>query len=109
RVVKKISPESRFVVLGGIDEDNPGSITKNELEFLVREGVIEYPGYVKNVADWIAEASVFVLPSYREGFPRSTQEAMAIGRAVITTDAPGCRETVVDGVNGYLVPRWSSE
>ena len=46
------------------------------------------------------------MPSYREGVPRSTQEAMAIGRPVITTDVPGCRETVVDGVNGFLVPRW---
>ena len=50
------------------------------------------------------QTSVYVLPSYREGLPRSTQEAMAMGRAVITTDAPGCRETVDDGVNGFLVP-----
>ena len=52
---------------------------------------------------------MFVLPSYREGVPRSTQEAMAIGRPVITTDVPGCRETVEDGVNGFLVPRWDAE
>ena len=52
---------------------------------------------------------MFVLPSYREGVPRSTQEAMAIGRAIITTDVPGCRETVVDGVNGFLVPCWNPE
>ncbi len=55
------------------------------------------------------KSDVFVLPSYREGVPRSTQEAMAIGRAVITTDVPGCRETVVNGVNGFIVPKWSSE
>src|SRR5690606_21690925 len=53
---------------------------------------------------WMAQASVFVLPSYREGVPLSTQEAMAMGRPVITTDVPGCRQTVRDGVNGYLVP-----
>ncbi len=54
------------------------------------------------------ESAVFVLPSYyREGVPRSTQEAMAIGRPVITTDVPGCRETVIDGVNGFLVPKWN--
>ena len=53
---------------------------------------------------WIARASVFVLPSYREGLPRSTQEAMAMGRAVITTNVPGCRETVVEGLNGLIVP-----
>ena len=49
---------------------------------------------------------MFVLPSYREGVPRSTQEAMAIGRAVITTDVPGCRETVINGKNGFLIPKW---
>src|SRR5699024_1580033 len=58
------------------------------------------------VAKYIAHASVFVLPSYREGMPRSTQEAMAIGRPVITTDVPGCNETVVDGVTGFLIPKW---
>ena len=61
-----------------------------------------YPGHVTNVLDWLAASHVFVLPSYREGFPRSTQEAMAIGRAIITTDVPGCRDTVINEVNGYL-------
>ncbi|WP_430446833.1 MAG: glycosyltransferase [Pseudomonas piscis] len=65
---------------------------------------------MSNVVDWITESDVFVLPSYyREGVPRSTQEAMAVGRTVITTDVPGCRETVVDAVNGFLVPRWSAQ
>ena len=62
-----------------------------------------------NITDWLKGCSVFVLPSYREGVPRSTQEAMAIGRAVITADVPGCRETVQDGVNGFLVPPFSAE
>jgi glycosyltransferase involved in cell wall biosynthesis len=57
----------------------------------------------------LAQASVFVLPSYREGVPRSTQEAMAMARPVITTDVPGCRDTVVNGVNGYLVPAMDSK
>src|SRR5699024_5101842 len=61
------------------------------------------------VAKYIAHASVFVLPSYREGVPRSTQEAMAIGRPIITTDVPGCRETVVDGVNGFLIKPWDAQ
>ena len=55
---------------------------------------------------FICKSNVFVLPSYREGVPRSTQEAMAMGRAVITTDVPGCRETVIAGENGWLVPKW---
>jgi len=56
------------------------------------------------VRPYLRQTSVYVLPSYREGVPRSTQEAMAMARPVITTDAPGCRETVVEGVNGFLVP-----
>ncbi len=109
KLVKQQYPDAEFVVLGGLDEDNPGGLKKAQLEALIKENIIIYPGHVNDVPRWIAEASVFVLPSYREGVPRSTQEAMAIGRAVITTDVPGCRETVVDGVNGFFVPPWSSE
>jgi glycosyltransferase involved in cell wall biosynthesis len=96
-------PEARFAFVGGLDE-NPGSIGADQLAAWQAEGVIDWAGQVADVRPWLARASVFVLPSYREGVPRSTQEAMAMGRAVITTDAPGCRETVADGVNGYLVP-----
>lgn len=108
-LVKARYPDAEFVVLGGLDEDNPGGLTQQELDALIQDEVIIYPGHVSNVKNWIAEASVFVLPSYREGVPRSTQEAMAIGRAVITTDVPGCRETVIDGVNGFMVPRWNEQ
>ena len=103
RVVKKKYPEARFILVGGIDA-NPGSITESCVCKWVAEGVIEWPGQVSDVRPWIAQASVFVLPSYREGLPRSTQEAMAMGRPVITTDVPGCRQTVADGENGFLVP-----
>ena len=65
---------------------------------------LEYLGSTGDVRPYIAAASVIVLPSYREGTPRSVLEGMAMGRAIITTDAPGCRETVVHGVNGLLVP-----
>lgn len=106
KIIKAKHPTVEFVVLGGLDEGNPGGLTENELDSLISENLIIYPGYVDDVSSWIASSSVFVLPSYREGVPRSTQEAMAIGRAVITTDAPGCRETVEDGVNGFLVPKW---
>lgn len=107
--VKNLHPEARFVVLGGLDEENPGGLSRLELDDLIASGVVEYPGHVSSVIQWLTDASIFVLPSYREGVPCSTQEAMAVGRAVITTDVPGCRETVVDGVNGYLVPRWDAE
>ena len=101
RQVKALHPETRFILLGGLDP-NPGSLTQLEVQVWADEGLLEWPGHV-DVGPWLAQASVFVLPSYREGVPRSTQEAMAMGRAVITTDVPGCRETVIDGVNGYLV------
>lgn len=108
KLVKEQYPEAEFVVLGGLDTENPGGLKKNELDNLISENVIIYPGHVPDVSKWIAESSVFVLPSYyREGVPRSTQEAMAIGRAVITTDVPGCRETVIDEVNGFLIPKWN--
>ena len=102
KLVKSKYPNVRFLLLGDVDS-NPGSLQKNEVQAWVNEGILEWPGHVQ-VMPWLIQSSVFVLPSFREGVPRSTQEAMAIGRAVITTDAPGCRETVVDGVNGFLVP-----
>jgi glycosyltransferase involved in cell wall biosynthesis len=68
------------------------------------ESGLDYTGPMPDIRPAMAEASVYVLPSYREGTPRSVLEAMAMGRPVITTDAPGCRETVRDGENGFLVP-----
>ncbi|MCU4449606.1 glycosyltransferase family 4 protein [Acinetobacter lwoffii] len=110
KIVKEKYPLVKFVVLGAIDKQALGSLKEEELVSLVKTNIIEYPGHVNNVSEWIAKASVFVLPSYyREGVPRSTQEAMAIGRAIITTDVPGCRETVVNGINGFLVPKWNPE
>ena len=108
KVVKSRYPNVNFKVIGGLDLENPYGLSKQELEDLINEDIIIYPGFVNNVTDHVADSAVFVLPSYyREGVPRSTQEAMAIGRPVITTDVPGCRETVIDGVNGFLVPKWN--
>ncbi|ELK9494297.1 glycosyltransferase family 4 protein, partial [Escherichia coli] len=109
KVVKKKFPETHFCMLGHLDLHNPGSLTIERLNDLKCNNIIELPGHVDNVQEWLAKASVFVLPSWREGFPRSTQEAMAMGRAVITSDVPGCRDTVVDGVNGFLIKPKSSE
>lgn len=109
KIVKEKYPETQFTVLGAIDPHNLGALTQSELDELISSNIIDYPGHVDNVKDWIAKSHVFVLPSYREGVPRSTQEAMAIGRAVITTDVPGCRETVEQGVNGFIVAKWNPE
>lgn len=108
KIVKNKYPNTKFIVLGAIDKEALGALTESELQSLIKTNIIDYPGHVNNVSEWIENSSVFVLPSYyREGVPRSTQEAMAIGRAVITTDVPGCRETVEHGVNGFLVPKWN--
>ena len=109
KIVKQSHPDVQFTVLGAIDPFNPGALQQSELDRLISLNVINYPGQVDNVQKWIAASHVFVLPSYREGVPRSTQEAMAIGRAVITTDVPGCRETVTDGVNGFLIEKWNPQ
>jgi glycosyltransferase involved in cell wall biosynthesis len=102
RNVKTKSPAAQFVILGDADT-KLDSLSRNDISQWVSEGAVSWPGHV-DVRPWLARASVFVLPSYREGVPRSTQEAMAMGRPVITTDVPGCRETVEEGVNGFLVP-----
>jgi len=90
-------------LIGWIDE-NPDSISPAELDEWVHSGDVEFLGYLQDIRPAIADSSVYVLPSYREGTPRTVLEAMAMGRPIITTDAPGCRETVVDGENGLLVP-----
>ncbi|CAD7289445.1 N, N'-diacetylbacillosaminyl-diphospho-undecaprenol alpha-1,3-N-acetylgalactosaminyltransferase [Campylobacter majalis] len=110
KAIKEKYKYVKFYVLGSFDENNPFSIKKDEIAKHVAAGAIEFIGFVKNVKEYIANSSVFVLPSYyKEGVPRSTQEAMAIGRAVITTNSVGCKETVEDGVNGFLVPPCDSE
>ncbi len=101
-VVRQQFSAARFLLVGPKDP-SPNAVTDAELTQWEADG-IEYLGLMEDVRPVIASASVLVLPSYREGTPRSVLEAMAMGRAIITTDAPGCRETVVEGVNGLLVP-----
>jgi glycosyltransferase involved in cell wall biosynthesis len=104
RIVRRTHPEAEFVLLGGFDP-NPGGLPEEEVRGWADEGAVRWLGHVDDVAPEIRASSVYVLPSYyREGVPRSTQEAMAMGRPVITTDWIGCRETVENGVNGFLVP-----
>ena len=103
REVRRQHPEARFLLVGMTDP-GPDGVSNAEIGDWSDYGV-EYLGPKADVRPSISESSVFVLPSYyREGTPRSALEAMAMGRAIITTDAPGCRETVRQGENGYLVP-----
>lgn len=102
--LKRKHPVARFEVLGPCDPTLPGAISLSTLERWKAEGCVTFLDGVKDVRPELSRCSVFVLPSYREGTPRSVLEAMATGRAIITTDAPGCRQTVQPGVNGLLVP-----
>ncbi|MDT9598901.1 glycosyltransferase family 4 protein [Sphingosinicella rhizophila] len=100
--LKATHPHARVALVGYLDP-SPDSISQAELDRMVANGV-EFLGRLDDVRPAIAACSVYVLPSYREGTPRSVLEAMAMGRAIITTDAPGCRDTVKDGENGILIP-----
>lgn len=102
KVIRNSYPDVEFHLVGWIDT-NPTAITKNELDTWIKENTVTYWGKLDDVRPVIAQSSVYVLPSYREGTPRTVLEAMSMGRAIITTDAPGCRETVVHGENGFLV------
>jgi glycosyltransferase involved in cell wall biosynthesis len=102
-IIKSRYPSVQFDLVGWVD-DNPDAIEQRELDAWIDDGLVNFLGKLTDVKPAIADSSVYVLPSYREGTPRTVLEAMAMGRGVITTNAPGCRETVINGHNGYLVP-----
>lgn len=97
-------PHVRFTVLGLLDEENPSHISRETLLTWVKSNAIRYYGETKDVRPFLKRADCIVLPSYREGLPRVIIESMAMALPVITTDTAGCRETVAEGVNGFLVP-----
>jgi len=101
--LKKEKPKVKLIIVGRPDEGNPNSVNKGELEKWMKEGLIELHGFQEDVRPFYYMADCVVLPSYREGIPRVLLEAMAMEKPIITTDAPGCRNVCVDGVNGFLV------
>lgn len=102
RIVKPLYPNAEFCLLGFLDVQNPTAITAQQMENWVNEGLVNYLGTSEDVRPEIAEADCVVLPSYREGTPRTLLEAAAMARPIITTDAVGCREVVENGKNGLL-------
>lgn len=102
RRVRAQHPGARFRLLGFLDVDNPSAVPRAQVEAWVAEGLVEYLGATDDVRPFLADADCVVLPSYREGVPRTLLEAAAMARPVITTDAPGCRDTVLDGESGLL-------
>ncbi|WP_165743734.1 glycosyltransferase family 4 protein [Pseudoalteromonas sp. Z9A6] len=107
--LKKSGFKGRFVLVGDIDLHNPNSLTQEELNNYVKSGYIEHWGFATNVAEIIAQSHIMVLPSYREGLPKSLIEAAACGRAVITADVPGCRDAITPNETGILIPVKSSD
>jgi len=99
----------RCALVGGLDRENPRGIDEEQLNTWVAEGVVEWWGAVADMSEVYHRARVVVLPSYREGMPKVLLEAAACARAVVTTDVPGCRDVVIDGQTGYLVPVRDSE
>lgn len=103
RIVKEKYPKANFVYIGAVDK-NKNAIAFKDLKSYIDSGIIDYVPETKEVAKHVANSSVFVLPTYyREGIPRTLLEATAMGRPIITTNTPGCRETVIDGRNGLFV------
>lgn len=108
-IVKTGYPDASFMYLGEIDETMQDSLKKEEVRYYADKGIVDYYPEQKDIRPFYDKCSVFVLPSYREGIPRTVQEAMAKGRPVIVTDVPGCRETVINGKTGFSVKAKSPE
>ena len=102
RVLKTKYPHIECQLLGFLDVKNPTAVTSDEMSAWVNEGVVNYLGASDSVVDYLRLANCVVLPSYREGTPRSLLEAASVGKPIITTDAVGCREVVDEGYNGFL-------
>ncbi len=103
RVLRGAHPEARFQILGA-PEQGPGAVPLEQVQAWHSEGSIEYLGHTQDVRPYIQEASVLVLPSWREGLPCAILEGMSMGRAAVVSDVPGCRQAVQEGDNGFLVP-----
>ena len=103
-VLKQQGVDADFLLVGSVDLGNPKSISIEQLEQWSKSGVVKWLGERADIPQLVAKSHIAVLPSYREGLPKSLIEAAAVGRPIVTTNVPGCREVVKEGENGFLVP-----
>jgi glycosyltransferase involved in cell wall biosynthesis len=109
RILRHEGLRFELLLVGDVDENNPTSLTREELRAAIADGSVKWLGYRSDIPAMLQNATVVCLPSHREGLPRSLVEASAAGRAIVTCDVPGCREVVLNGVNGLLVAPRDSE
>lgn len=103
-ILKDRHPKAEFLLVGDVDNGNPASLSVEQLEKLTQSGTVNWVGHQTNIPSVLANSNIVCLPSYREGLPKVLIEAAAVGRAIVTTDVPGCKEVVEHGINGLLVP-----
>jgi glycosyltransferase involved in cell wall biosynthesis len=103
KILKSLNTNTEFWIVGELDTQNPATINKDDLLSWIDDEIIVYHGFLRDVRPSIAKSDCIVLPSYREGNPRTITEGMAMGKAVIATNIGGCRENIEEGINGYLV------
>jgi glycosyltransferase involved in cell wall biosynthesis len=104
RILKKKGIHPRFALAGATDAGNPASIPAEQIDAWKQAGLVEWWGWQSDMPAALARTDIFCLPSYREGVPNALLEATACGLPIVTTDTPGCRDVVTNGVNGLLVP-----
>lgn len=104
KIIRERKIEARFALVGSIDEANPTSLNESDLADIAKDGIVELWGHRAEMSSVLTEATIVVLPSYREGLPKVLIEAAACGRPVVTTDVPGCRDAILPDITGLLVP-----
>lgn len=104
RILRKKNVQARLLLVGAPDADNPAAIPEKQLMQWNTEGIVEWLGHRDDIPEILSTSHIVCLPSYREGLPKSLLEGLAAGKPIVTTDVPGCREVVENGINGILVP-----
>ena len=109
KIIKNKGIQARFILAGDLDSRNPSGLKAIDLDKIKREGNVDILGYHQDIPNLYSKSHIICLPSYREGFPKALMEAAAAGRAVVTTNVPGCRDAIIPNKTGLLVPVRDSE